>query len=275
MALNPNEMPTTPKSSTKSSVKFKKQVEEDDDLLKSLVEGDDDEDQPSISSKNPTGNFKKIVTGCVVGAVVIFIVIFMTSYLNKDENPEVPSAESPPQGEGAPVVVEGGSDRPWLTGETVVAPSSPPVDANSAVANPPKIGDRITPGITDISGDTVNQNTTPISEDSFTKDLNGLDVRVDYNIAGIVSVVDFVSYTKKRSSTAEGIELYWLDAEYKGKKAKIQVPFRIFKELDPVGVTVVDVEVTQILQKDNTISEIATGFTVRSDYKQILQNSAR
>src|SRR5690606_6135627 len=91
----------------------------------------------------------------------------------------------------------------------------------------------------------------------------------------IYTTIDFVSYTKKRAVTGDGIELYWLDAEYKGKPAKIQVSFKIFKELDPVGVTVVDVEVTKAKGKDNKLHDIVTGFTVRPDYKQILEKNKK
>ena len=42
------------------------------------------------------------------------------------------------------------------------------------------------------------------------------------------------------------LELYYLDAEYKGKKYVIQVPFKYYKELDDSGIIPVKMEVLRI-----------------------------
>lgn len=97
----------------------------------------------------------------------------------------------------------------------------------------------------------------------FVKNLQGEDVKVDYTVSRIDSKQDFVNYTKYRTVTGTGIELYWLDVVYKDRSYTIIVPFKIYKELDDVGIVPVTMEV--LILTDN--SEIISYMEVNTEYE--------
>lgn len=97
----------------------------------------------------------------------------------------------------------------------------------------------------------------------FVKNLQGDDVKVDYTVSRIDTKQDFVNYTKYRTVTGTGIELYWLDVIYKDRSYTITVPFKIYKELDDVGIVPVNMEV--LILTDN--SEIISYMEVNTDYE--------
>jgi hypothetical protein len=218
----------------------------------------------------------KIVIACVATSVAIVGGVAVYSAFKPSKAPvqvstnsggyeESESSDTSTPSGGNPVgsgeEVTSDSDRPWLSPDGVQPdkpqPSSLPLEGGA--------------GIKDISGDTVKKNDTEVSKDTFVMDLNGNTVAEKFEVKGIHTVTDFVSYKKKRSVTGKGIELYWLEAIYKGQPAKIQVPFSIFKEMDPTGITVVDVEVVELDTGDGILHEVATNFIVRPDYKEKLQ----
>lgn len=129
----------------------------------------------------------------------------------------------------------------------------------------------ITPGMTNTGEDTnMNQTSSP-EKDNMVKDLNGISLIQNYTVGKITTVVDFVNYKKHRAITADGMELLWLEVDYKGKPYKVTVPFKIYKELDPEGITVVDIEVLNLGNGNQVISYMS----VRSDYKTKLENGLR
>lgn len=229
------------------------------------------------SSKKVGNNYSKIIIGCVVVAILLVGTILIAKVMRGggEEAPPVTQKVTGEQVDGQPVVddtatavepvtAETNVDRPWLsesTGEESAVPTATPLPLEGGA------------GIKDISQDTVKSNTTPVVADKFVSDLKGNSVAENYDIAGIHTVTDFISFKKKRAVTGKGVELYWLDATYKGVPAKVQVPFSIFKELDETGITVVDVEVVEIDAGDGKLHEIATNFTVRRDYKELLQQA--
>lgn len=92
--------------------------------------------------------------------------------------------------------------------------------------------------------------------DTYVEDLYGLTTVVNYTVLGIRDSYDFVSYEKKRGTWGGGLELYWLEAEYKGSKYSIQVPFKYYKELDASGIVPVRMEVLEV--KGSTSTETLT-----------------
>lgn len=82
--------------------------------------------------------------------------------------------------------------------------------------------------------------------DQYVEDLYGLTTRVDYTVSSISNIADFVSYEKHRGTWGGGLELYWLDADYKGNHYVVQVPFQYYKELDDTGIVPVKMEVLTI-----------------------------
>ena len=84
---------------------------------------------------------------------------------------------------------------------------------------------------------------TVYSPDDYIKDLNGLDVSAVYRESDISYVIDYVSYEAHRAIIDQGMELYWLEAEYCGRKYRVQCPFYYFKTLGASGICKVEVEV--------------------------------
>lgn len=260
-------MPINPNLSRK--LKQEEPVEETNSP--SLFDEEDEEEE--VAPKGANDRFNKIIIGCVLAGIAVTAIILVVAYARGSFGEEGPSPETPAV---ESEVGARGDQVPWLNGTVPSTGQDTSTDWDETPVSNDRVDGVIVPGITDISGDTVNQNTTVVSSDNFVKDLNSLPVNEFYQIEEIYTTVDFISYEKKRAITDEGIELYWLEALYKGKKAKVQVPFRIFKELDEVGVTVVDVEVVRVRpEQRGVVQEIVTGFSVNPDYKKILEQSRR
>lgn len=230
-----------------------------------------DETEQSGESK---GKFKvslkpPVIIGIIIILLVIVLLVFLATKEKKSDDPaqETPTATTSAAdtggGKGLIQIVEGGKGAPAGQQKpavsTTVAPATSPTPRPSGVV----------PGMQDISGDTVKINEAPVVE-SFVKDLNSQPLPEKFEIASYTTVTDFVSYKKKRSVMADGVELYWLDAEYKGKPAIVQVSLKVFKELDEVGIIPVDVEIVQVKLEDGKKHELATNFVVRLDYKKQL-----
>lgn len=146
-----------------------------------------------------------------------------------------------------------------------------PGTGSSGLAPGNSSSNSITPGMTNTAEDTTMDQTSAPEEDNMVKDLNGISLIQNYTVGEITTVVDFVNYKKHRAITADGMELLWLEVDYKGKPYKVTVPFKIYKELDPEGITVVDIEVLNLGNGNQVISYMS----VRSDYKSKLENGLR
>lgn len=93
---------------------------------------------------------------------------------------------------------------------------------------------------------TTNEEAVSSSQD-FLKDLNEKPVETNYKIASIETVRDYVDYEKKRAIMDDGMEIYWLDLTYKGKKYRMQVPLSLFQSLtSEKHITLVDIELTTL-----------------------------
>lgn len=102
-------------------------------------------------------------------------------------------------------------------------------------------------GIQDFTANTNNRTSDTIQDgDEVLKDLYGLSMQVAYDVDSIYNATDFVTYTKARGTWGGGLEFYYLDAEYKGRKYVVQVPFKYYKELDDIGTVPVKIEVLHI-----------------------------
>lgn len=109
--------------------------------------------------------------------------------------------------------------------------------------------DTVAPGVgtQDFTRDTTMVSDSPLTNpDQYLEDLYGLTTSVDYNVREIKYATDFVSYTKYRGTWGGGLELYWLNVDYKGRPYVIQVPFKYYKELTDTGIVPVKMEVLKI-----------------------------
>lgn len=126
----------------------------------------------------------------------------------------------------------------------------------------------VEPGIPNFYGVGEEENDDYLYDPSLiTKDLNGNQVPTNYTVIDSEEITDYINYKKYRSATGNGLEFYWLEAEYKGQPYKVQVPYSIYSKLDYSGITVVDMEVLTL--EDG--SKMITYMSVREDAKSLLE----
>jgi hypothetical protein len=75
----------------------------------------------------------------------------------------------------------------------------------------------------------------------------------------IMSVNDTVAYTKHRAQTGNGVEIYWLEGEYQGRKCVFTVKYSIYEIIADSGTIDVVVEVVT----DATGSKTITNFEAK------------
>lgn len=110
------------------------------------------------------------------------------------------------------------------------------------------------PGI----GDNDNmQNSDHLDQSTdFLRDLSGVAIPVDYNVKSIDYARDYVNYTRRRASIDEGMELYWIDIDYNGKKYRCTIPFWRYKSMSDTGICVVQMEVLSLEGGEKVISNM-------------------
>lgn len=97
----------------------------------------------------------------------------------------------------------------------------------------------------------------PIESNDFRKDFLNNDVPENYVLPiDIVAVNDSVSYTKHRTMTDDGMDMYWVDAIYKSKNTRFTVPYYIWQTLAPQGVMDVIVEVVTDAEENTFVTSI-------------------
>lgn len=194
-------------------------------ILEDDTEDEEDEEILGASDSAGKGNSMFKIAGIIAVPVVIIIaVVFMINVLRGRQ------AVSPGAGDTNPPVESGSTE------------TQAPVETNDPNAIP-----SLPVGMQDFTGDTtMESSSTPEDPANFTKDINGLTTQVNYTVDRIYDAADFVSYEKHRGTWNAGLELYWLEAEYRGKKYTIQVPFKYYKELDDIGIIPVKMEVLSI-----------------------------
>lgn len=126
----------------------------------------------------------------------------------------------------------------------------------------------VEPGIPSFYGVGEEQNDEYLYDSSLiTKDLNGNQVPTSYVVVNSETVTDYINYKKYRSATGDGLEFYWLEAEYKGQPYKVQVPYSVYSKLDYSGITVVNMEVLEL--EDG--SKMITYMSVKENAKSLLE----
>lgn len=129
-------------------------------------------------------------------------------------------------------------------------------------------GSSVEPGIPNFYGVGADENDAYLYDSKLiTKDLNGSQVATNYTVLDSEEVTDYITYKKYRSAMGNGLEFYWLEAEYKGQPYKVQVPYSVYSKLDYSGITVVDMEVLHL----EGGSKMITYMTVREDAKSLLE----
>lgn len=178
--------------------------EEDEDEERSLDENGEDEEEETSNKKNLF-----IIIGGIVLVVAVAVIYF--GFIKDDPEIEVPAAEA----EEAINPAETLKDELYKMGIGKEAVKEKNIYEQGSIE----------------SGD-------------FRKDFVNNDSPENYVLPiEIMAVNDSVSYVKHRTMTDDGIDMYWADAEYKGKKTRFTVPYYIWQTLAPQGVMDVIAEV--------------------------------
>lgn len=113
----------------------------------------------------------------------------------------------------------------------------------------------IVPGSTNYSENDNNQTTKEVySSTDFIKDLNGVDIPAVYKVKDYNYVDDYVNYEKRRANMDSGMDLYWLDVRYNGRKYRCTVPFWRYKAMKQEGICKVRLEVLTLEGGEKVIS---------------------
>lgn len=247
--------PATPTPAKRPQPKPPKSLideDDEDDFLDGDTDGEDDDDEIIAGAINGKKEGKgldiKLIAGAV-GVIILVIVLFVVFLGNRGKNEEpVDTGDIPP---------------------TQEEPSAGPAE--------PDYGDAGL-GTQDFSGDTNNTSDSPLTDpEDYTKDIYGLTVRVNYDVAKIQEAADFVNYTKHRGTWGGGLELYYLDAEYRGNKYVVQVPFKYYKELDETGIVPVKMEVLRIKSEtsDDYLTVVSYMQLDEETLKQVLKSQSK
>lgn len=219
---------------------------------------DEDEDDDILSDVDTDGSGKSKWLFIVVGVVVVVaIIIAFLLFGGKKTTP-------PP--------VDTGSVTPAQQGQN---------QTPSSTQQTPTPGEPVAPvgvGTQDFTGNTTMSNSDVLTDpDKYLEDIYGLTTRVDYTVSSISNVADFVSYEKHRGTWGGGLELYWLDVEYKNNNYVIQVPFKYYKELDDIGIVPVKMEVLSIqgVSSSETLTVISYMSLDEETLKDILKQQAK
>lgn len=107
--------------------------------------------------------------------------------------------------------------------------------------------------------------TTPehYSSSDFLKDLNGYEIPAVYTVQNVTYDVAHVNYQAKRATIDDGMEFYWLEIDYNGKKYRAQCSYNMFRNLESEGICKVAVE---ILTLDSGQQVVSYMKVVSEDY---------
>ena len=224
---------------SKSSAQPKKVRDEEDNKTvdtsgnaDNAADGDEDEDVFAGVSEKSNSKNNLLFALLAVGIVVICALVFLLFAGGKDSEEDTNTQKL---------------DQGYYEQYEPTTQSNNQQNQNTNVEQQPQTPATPNLGTQDFTGNT-NMTTSDIlvNPDKYTEDIYGLTTRVDYTVKQISYIADFVSYEKYRGTWGGGIELYWLDVEYKNNKYVVQVPFKYYKELDDVGIIPVKMEVLTI-----------------------------
>lgn len=168
-----------------------------------------------------------IVIGALVACVVLVLILFSGGGDKNATTTDTENTETEAEAESSD------NDDSASNASTVYDEEGETIDPNG-----------INPGIKNYEYSTNSATAaTTFSDSDYVKDLNGLDVEAIYHAASIEHVTDYISYETRRALMDEGLELYWLEAEYNGRRYRVQCPFYYFKDLGTTGICKVELEI--------------------------------
>lgn len=177
-----------------------------------------------------------VVIAAVITVLIIIAIIAMIVLKSKKKQEEVP--QQPP-------VIE--QQQPIENSTPSNELSNTPSSTENTTSPKDNLGIQ---NFTENTNMTTSNKLYDIDEDL--EDMFGLSLRVDYTVSKIETITDFVNYEKKRGTWGGGLEVYYLDATYRGNKYFVQVPYKYYKELEDTGIVPVSMEVLRINSNTGT-----------------------
>lgn len=201
-------------------------------------DADDFDDDSDFDIQGGKKKDKKLIYVAIAVIVILAVAIVYSLMSRKGEQPEVSTDIVDTQMSND--YVDYDEEDPYIYDE-----DGNPVyskEDNSVVND-----DAIDPGAADYADSDKNTPPSQVYDPNDTlKDINGVDINATYNVVSRDYLYDYVSYTAKRGIIDDGMEIYWLEADYHGKKYRIQCPFYYFKDFSSTGVCRVQIEVLNI-----------------------------
>lgn len=209
--LDADDLKATKPAGRKSSSAMRQQMDEEFRVEKKIILDDDDDDE--VPLEEPQTNWKKIIV--IVAAAVIALAAILIIALR-------PSPEPPPP----PVVV---------------APPTPtPVDPTLE-----QLQQLYLMGIGRYYIDRANLFAQGnIEADSFRRDFSQIN-QPEHFVPPfqINTVTENVAYTRHRAVLDVGIEVYWIEGTFQGRRVRAMIPFSLYLALAPQGVLTAEMEV--------------------------------
>lgn len=215
-------------------------------------EEDDEDDEVELDTASKKGSGKldvKVIAVAVLGLGILIVGCML--FLGKDNTTDV---QEPATMDTVQNTIEGFVEDSQSEVVTDVD-GNPVYDGNGNVIGK----DAINPGyVTEL--DNMSDGSVPaqvFDADDYIADLNGVAVSGKYNVESIDVVEDYVSYELKRAIIDSGMEMYWAEIEYEGKKYRAQMSYTKASKFKDKGIAKAQLEILNVVGGGKIISYIA------------------
>ena len=222
--LDPRDLEASKASAKRPASSMKQQMNEEFKVEKKVLLEEDDGDEFALDE--PQKNWPLII-GIIVGGLLIIVVILVIFLRPRPEPP--PFIPPPP------------------------TPTPVPVDPTLA-----QLQQLYIMGIGRYYIDRVNLFAQGnIEADNFRRDFSQID-QPEHFVPPfqINTVVDNIAYTRHRAVLDAGIEVYWIEGVFQGRRVRAMIPFSLYLTLAPQGVVAAELEVVTDATGSVTITYI-------------------
>lgn len=209
--------------------------------------------------KEKKTNKKPIILVAVIAIVMLaFCSFYYFSQVNSSKNKSVGKTPNTPQ------IISQESD---TEDESEDAP-----EEGTTLENGFETGDSNSEGGKYEEGTLTKTTSEHYSSSDFLKDLNGYEIPAVYTVQNVTYDVAHVNYQAKRATIDDGMEFYWLEIDYNGKKYRAQCSYNMFRNLESEGICKVAVEILtldsgqQVVSYMKVVSEDYTVDDAENDY---------
>ena len=171
-------------------------------------------------SKSPVRTIMTVLLVVALLAVCFFIYTKVQNTKNNTNEEDIASV-TPDTGNGIPSINQSGentSDRKATSSGTLVREDENGNKIEVIDDSKNNQSTNVNPGLPNMNVNTNMTSDTPVTDyKDFVSSIDGKQQDVNYEVSRIETAIDFVNYTKRRGVTGTGVELYWLEADYKNR----------------------------------------------------------